>query len=35
MNQEDNGILYVPKAGEILYRLKDSDPNQSGTQGVR
>jgi hypothetical protein len=21
-NREDEGILYVPKAGEILYRLK-------------
>jgi nickel-dependent lactate racemase len=23
-NREDEGILYVPKAGEMLYRLKDS-----------
>jgi nickel-dependent lactate racemase len=23
-NREDQGILYVPKAGEMLYRLKDS-----------
>ena len=22
-NREDEGILYVPKAGEMLYRLKD------------
>ena len=21
-NKEDDGILYVPKAGEILYRMK-------------
>jgi len=21
-NREDEGVLYVPKAGEILYRLK-------------
>jgi hypothetical protein len=25
MNREDEGILHVPKAGEILYRLHD-DP---------
>jgi hypothetical protein len=25
MNREEEGILYVPKAGEILYRLKN-DP---------
>jgi hypothetical protein len=24
-NREDEGLLYVPKAGEMLYRLKD-DP---------
>ncbi|MFN2125120.1 MAG: hypothetical protein ACK2UP_16610, partial [Candidatus Promineifilaceae bacterium] len=23
--REEEGILYVPKAGEMLYRLKDSD----------
>jgi hypothetical protein len=23
-NREDEGILYVPKAGEMLYRLKDA-----------
>jgi hypothetical protein len=22
-NREDEGILYVPKAGEMLYRLKE------------
>ena len=22
-NREDEGILYVPRAGEMLYRLKD------------
>lgn len=22
-NREDEGVLYVPKAGEILYRLAD------------
>ncbi len=27
MNREDEGYLYVPKAGEMLYRLKD-DPFQ-------
>jgi len=26
-NQEDEGILYVPKAGEMLYRLKDNVQN--------
>lgn len=25
MNKEDKGILYVPKAGEMLYRLKNKD----------
>lgn len=25
-NREDEGILYVPKAGEHLYRLKESNP---------
>ena len=25
MNKEDEGILYVPKAGEMLYRLKNKD----------
>jgi len=24
MNQEDEGVLYVPKAGEMLYRLKST-----------
>ena len=24
-DREDEGILYVPKAGEILYRLRKSD----------
>jgi hypothetical protein len=24
MNSEDKGILYVPKAGEMLYRLKNT-----------
>jgi nickel-dependent lactate racemase len=28
MGQEDSGILYVPKAGETLYRLKESSPGQ-------
>ena len=27
-NREDEGYLYVPKAGEMLYRLKD-DPFKS------
>ena len=29
-NREDEGILYVPKAGEILYRLKDALPHLGG-----
>ena len=24
MNREDEGILYVPKAGEMLYRLQNN-----------
>jgi nickel-dependent lactate racemase len=27
INQEEKGVLYVPKAGEILYRLKTNKPN--------
>ncbi|MCH7731733.1 MAG: DUF2088 domain-containing protein [Candidatus Marinimicrobia bacterium] len=27
MNREEEGILYVPKAGEILYRLRDNPLN--------
>jgi nickel-dependent lactate racemase len=30
MNREDEGVLYVPKAGEILYRLKDAPPHLGG-----
>jgi nickel-dependent lactate racemase len=33
MNQEEKGILYVPKAGEILYRLKSSKPTGSDNPG--
>ncbi len=27
-NREEEGVLYVPKAGEILYRLKDEAPGK-------
>ena len=30
-NREDEGILYVPKAGEMLYRLKNDPFRVSGT----
>jgi nickel-dependent lactate racemase len=33
MNQEEKGVLYVPKAGEILYRLKTSKPNNRNLGG--
>jgi len=29
-NREDEGILYVPKAGETLYRLKNAPPELGG-----
>jgi nickel-dependent lactate racemase len=29
-NREDEGVLYVPKAGEILYRLKNAPPELGG-----
>jgi hypothetical protein len=29
-NREDEGILYVPKAGEMLYRLSDPPEWQKG-----
>ena len=29
-NREDEGILYVPKAGEDLYRLKNAPPHLGG-----
>jgi nickel-dependent lactate racemase len=28
--REDEGVLYVPKGGEILYRLKDAPPELGG-----
>jgi len=30
-NREDEGVLYVPKAGETLYRLKNAPPELGGT----
>ena len=30
MNREDEGILYVPKAGEMLYRLKQNEGLNNG-----
>jgi nickel-dependent lactate racemase len=33
MNQEEKGVLYVPKAGEILYRLKTNKPNNRNLGG--
>jgi nickel-dependent lactate racemase len=29
-NREDEGVLYVPKAGEILYRLRNAPPELGG-----
>jgi nickel-dependent lactate racemase len=29
-NRESEGVLYVPKAGEMLYRLKDAPPELGG-----
>jgi len=29
-NREDEGVLYVPKAGEMLYRLKNAPPELGG-----
>jgi nickel-dependent lactate racemase len=29
-NREEEGVLYVPKAGEILYRLKNAPPELGG-----
>ncbi len=29
-NREDEGVLYVPKAGETLYRLKNAPPELGG-----
>ncbi len=30
IDREDEGVLYVPKAGEILYRWKDAPPELGG-----
>jgi len=34
-NREDKGILYVSKAGEMLYRLSDPPEWARGEKGVR
>jgi nickel-dependent lactate racemase len=31
-NREDEGVLYVPKAGETLYRLKNAPPELGGAR---
>ena len=35
MNREDEGYLYVPKAGELLYRLKDDPFRLQSTDASR